>query len=124
MIYAKKTDKRMITLSMFLVFLGCFLWYQTSERTILSIQTNWRRWIRTNKSTSKWTAFALLILGLRLSTFALGITAGMLWWLFSISTLLGFVVIMMPLRQVNYKHVLTLMFLLFILEMVFKYASK
>ncbi len=109
----------MITMNIFFVFLGSYLLYGTSQRAILHTKSVINTWITTHKKVSKIVGFACFVLGLIVSVFYFNVTAGILFWLFVVTSILGLIIILTPLQKITYKH----SFILFVITLTIEFIS-
>lgn len=108
----------MITLSVFLVFLGFFVLYLGSERAELNADLAMSQWFRRQRINVKGVGVALFLMATVLSVQIWGLGAGVLFFFVQLMTLGSLVVLLTPLKVLNYKWVLSLAIASFFIEIV------
>lgn len=106
----------MITTSILFIFLGGFLLYNASKKEFTNHTLAFEKWIQNNKSIAKRIGVLLLIIALVSMTLFLGRTSGILVWLFVVALILSLLILVYPLKKINYTHILTLFIVLIIIE--------
>ncbi len=105
----------MITVSIFLIFTGCFFLYNTSKKASLNYGFV-PSWSQSNASISNFLGVTLNTLGLIATITSFGIITGVLFWMFSLILILGCIVILAPLKKGLYKPVSLILLVLLLLE--------
>lgn len=106
----------MITISILFIFATSFTFYNTSKKVSLAGVSVLELWIQEHTIYSKIIGCFLLIATLILVIFNFGITSGFIFWLITLMLTLSLLIIISPLQKVNYKHLIVVFFILFILE--------
>ncbi|WP_420583376.1 hypothetical protein [Reichenbachiella sp.] len=106
----------MITLSVFLVFSGFFSLYIGSNRVEFSNDLPFVQWFRQQSINTRGTGIALFLMSLVLSVQTWGLGAGVLFFFIQLMTLGSLIVLLVPLKVLNYKFVLSLTAICFVLE--------
>lgn len=96
----------MITGIIFSVYVGCIVLYNTSQKAVLNTQYAIEKWIQSNRQKAKLIGVSILILTLVAANIVLGVTSGILFWLIALMSVLSLLVVISPLRIVNYKYLL------------------
>lgn len=108
----------MITISILLIFFGSFVLYNTSSKVVLQHTFSLEKWIQSNTKLAKNIGLSIIILAMIPCIFSFGKTSGILYWFLLLSTVLSLIVILYPLKKINYKHLFIFFALLFILELI------
>jgi len=108
---------KMITISLLLILLASFVFYNTSKKAVMLYNSAIETWIQVNKNYSKAIGLLVLIVSLLSIILIFGITSGIIFWTISFITFLSTIVIIYPLKIVNYKHLIILFLILLILEL-------
>lgn len=111
-----RLKKVMITITIFFIFLGSFSGYITSEKSELHNLILDKKSIQSRKNTFRLLAIAFLILALCLSMYCFGISVGLILWIFLTTLTLSFLVLLVPILQFSYKHVLGVLVLSILIE--------
>jgi SNF family Na+-dependent transporter len=106
----------MITSIILLIFLVSFVFYSTSKKAQLTSKTIFEDWIQSHRQYSKIISSLLLVTAFILSINNFGITSGIIFWLVILMSLLSLIIIISPLKKVNYKHLVFAFFILLIFE--------
>jgi len=109
----------MTTCSLLTILSGVFFLYNTSKKAQLYRSLAIEKWVQTNLKISKIIGVICLIISLTIAIANFGRTSGILFWTVSLMTILGLMVIILPLKKLSYKHVSILFTILFILELTF-----
>ncbi|WP_200979009.1 DUF3325 family protein [Echinicola sp. 20G] len=108
----------MITLAALLTLAGFFCFYNTSKRQKLSQSLGVEVWLQQNPQKTKWLGGGLLLLALLFCYVEAGFGAGFFYFFILLMAAGSLVVILAPLKFVNYKT-LTLAFVIsFIFELI------
>ncbi|OSY87110.1 hypothetical protein WH52_12635 [Tenacibaculum holothuriorum] len=91
----------MITSILFLLLTGSIFLYSTSSKTMLNNLTS-------SIKLSNFIGVSLLIIALYIATIYLGTFSGFLFWLISFIVFLSLVIIIYPLKIINYKYLIVL----------------
>lgn len=108
----------MITLSVFLVFIGFFVLYMGSRRVELSSDWPLVRWVRRQNINTNGAGIALFLMALLLSVQIWGLGAGVLFFFVQLMTLGSLIVLLTPLKVLNDKFILSLAAAFFLLELL------
>ncbi|QXP69685.1 hypothetical protein H0I29_13820 [Polaribacter sp. R2A056_3_33] len=108
----------MITISLLLILLASLVFYNTSKKALLLYNSAIETWIQVNKNYSKAIALLFLIVSLLSIILIFGFTSGIIFWLISFISFLSTIVIIYPLKIVNYKHLIILFLILLVLELI------
>lgn len=106
----------MITISIVLNFIGGFVFYQLSQK---DKGTNFF-FMFNNQNLSKVIGVVLLCIALFFNILSFGLTSGILFWFFLFSLSLCLIIVITPLKVINYKLVSFLVFLCLITEIFIK----
>ena len=109
--------KLMITSIILLTFLASFVLYNTSKKAMLQQSSSVEKWLQTNEKTAKIIGILTLIIAATTATFHFGITAGILFWLITLMTILSLLVILYPFKKINYKHLIGIFTIILIIEL-------
>ncbi|WP_186755033.1 DUF3325 family protein [Echinicola salinicaeni] len=101
----------MITLAALLAFTGFFCFYNTSKRQKLSQSLGIEVWLQQNPNRAKYLGGAQFLIALLLCLAAAGFGAGIFSFFILLMTAGSLVVVLAPIRFLNYK-ILTLIFVL------------
>jgi len=93
----------MTTLILLLTFAGFYALYNTSSRAELT-QGRFDVWLQ-SQALLKPAGVTLLIVGLILTVLYKGLAAGILYWLIILTTISSLIIILGPLKIVNYKAI-------------------
>lgn len=98
------------------IFIGFYVLYNTSKKASLSNHFLIETWIQQNSKAAKYIGFSILILAYScLSTSkSFGVTS--LVFVIQLMTIGGLVVLLTPLKIINYKFIIGLFFLAFFFE--------
>lgn len=107
----------MITSSVLLIFLGSFFLYNTSRKVVLENNLLIGKWVQNNVNVSKIIGLVLLILALIITINKLGITSGIIFWLVGLMTILCLMIVLFPLKKINYKHLIAFFISSFLIEL-------
>lgn len=108
----------MIAISLLLILLASFVFYNTSKKAVLLYNSAIETWIQVNKNYSKAIALLFLIVSLLSIILIFGFTSGIIFWLISFISFLSTIVVIYPLKIVNYKHLIILFLILLVLELI------
>ncbi|MBD8490702.1 hypothetical protein IFO69_18260 [Echinicola sp. CAU 1574] len=106
----------MITLAALLTFLGFFCFYNTSKRLKLSQSLGLEVWLQQNANKAKWIGGILLIVALLICLVAAGFAAGIFSFFILLMTAGSLIVILSPLKFINYK----VLSVVFVLSLIFE----
>ncbi|WP_417359232.1 hypothetical protein [Galbibacter sp.] len=93
----------MTTLILLLTFAGFYALYNTSSRVELP-QGRFEVWLR-NQALLKPSGIALLLGGLLLTVVSKGLAAGILYWFVILTTIASLVILICPLKILDYKTI-------------------
>lgn len=106
----------MISLVSLIVFLAFYVLYNTSKKAALSGNLQIERWIQQNTKSSRWLGLGILITAYSFLIAIKAIGAATLIFLIQIMTIGSLVVILAPLKIINYKLILGMLFLALFFE--------
>lgn len=109
-------ENKMITLTVLLIFLGCFALYNTSKKALLTGKLSIEKQMQKNPNPTKILGAILLIVALCNAIINFSYTSGILYWLIITMMIFSLIIVLYPLQKINYKHLLVLFTVLFILE--------
>lgn len=108
----------MNTFLLLLSFIGSYLLINSSKKAIL--RTGWgENWMQENNKQSQVFGITCLLLILIIAICIKGFTAGFFYSLFIIMTMLSLMILFNPIKKVNYKVVVLLFIISFLLELIF-----
>ena len=110
----------MLTAIVFLSFLGFFLLYNTSKKAELSHMLFLEKWTQARSGAAKAAGLLLLSLALAGSVNYWGTGAGIFSFLVILMTIGSCVVLIAPLRYLNYKAVTIIFLIGIVAEIVFE----
>jgi len=108
----------MMTAVALVVFLGFLCFYNTSKKAQLFQSTKCEIWLQENPQIAKYIGAILLFLGLMLAIKQSGMGAGMFTFTVFLMAAGSLIVMVSPLRFINYKVVAGVFVLLLILELI------
>ncbi|WP_422359718.1 hypothetical protein [Reichenbachiella sp.] len=108
----------MITLSVFLVFIGFLTLYLGSKRQELNFDWPIVRWVQRQGINSKGAGVAFFLLAALLSVQIWGLGAGLLFFFVQLMTIGSLIVLLTPLNVLNYKFVASLVVASFVFELL------
>ncbi|WP_257669906.1 hypothetical protein [Parapedobacter tibetensis] len=108
----------MITTITILIFLGFFLLYHTSQKAVLSSSLKIAAWIHTYPKSGKRMGLSLLAAAILLCLVYLGIGAGLFSFFVILMTMGSLIVILTPLRLINWKVLIFIFLLSLIIELI------
>ncbi|WP_146746557.1 hypothetical protein [Sinomicrobium soli] len=114
----------MTTLIVVITFLGFYAFYNTSRRAVLSKSLRIEKWLQVHTAESKIAGSCMLFAGLSLSVLYYGTGAGIFAFFVILMTLGSLVVIVSPLKFINYRGVLVIAILSFVVELILPYAGQ
>ncbi|WP_236977301.1 hypothetical protein [Membranihabitans maritimus] len=97
----------MISFTICITFLGFFVLYNTSKRAKLSSQLQLETWVQRHAQLSKKIGSGMLITGLVSGVLAFGFASGIFSYLVILMTIASLIVLVAPLRFLNY-HIIIL----------------
>lgn len=106
----------MKTITFLIIFLGCYALYNSSEKAYRPDSFTLQKWFQSNRFFTKTTGLIFLLIGLFLSISFFGLSAGIITWLVAISLFLSLIILIIPLRTINYIFLTVLFMLTFIIE--------
>lgn len=109
---------KMISILIAIIFLGCYLFYNTSQKTTITSVNNLEERLRNNTQLSKITGLGFLLITLVLAAINFGVFSGILFWLASLMLLMSLLIIIAPLDLINYKFLVLLFFILLLIEII------
>lgn len=96
--------------------IACLLHYSTSKRAVITNDTKVLYWLHKRDKLAKISALVLFVFGLFLAIYTLGFGAGVLTFLLLVMLLWSLIVLLTPLKFIDYKLVLVIFVLAIILE--------
>lgn len=109
----------MKTVTFLFIFIGCYALYNTSEKTILTKNTFLQKWLQNNKRNANIIGVITLFVSLLLSINFFGLSAGIITWIVTTSVFLSLIILITPLRVINYAFLSALFTLTFLIELLF-----
>ncbi len=109
----------MKTVTFLFIFLGCYSLYNSSEKTFLTKNTLLQKWLQNNKRNANIIGVITLLVGLLLSINFLGLSAGIITWTVAASLFLSLIILITPLKVINYVSFTVLFTLTFLTELIF-----
>lgn len=109
----------MISFIAFNIFLGFYVLYNTSKKATLSNNLQIQRWIQHNPKPSRFVGLAILAIAYSLLISIKAIGASSLIYFIQLMTIGSLVVILAPLKIINYKVVAVLFILAVLVELYF-----
>lgn len=108
----------MATLVLFLVFAGFFFLYNTSKRATTPRALPVEKWMYNSPQIARPMGGGLLCLALAMSAWVWGLGSGILLFTIILMTLGSLIIILSPLRVLNYKALSSILILSLIFETV------
>ncbi|AWW32817.1 hypothetical protein DN752_23220 [Echinicola strongylocentroti] len=108
----------MITLAAFIVFLGFYLLYNTSKKAQLHQTHRLEIWAHHYPNQSKVIGLLLFLVGLLIAVFDSGLGAGIFTFFVLLMTIGSLVVVVTPIRFLNFKTLIVLFAISFIFELL------
>ena len=102
-----------------LCFLAFYILYLTSKRVVMDSQLPIEQWVSKHDYLAKATGLILLFCTLALSMTGFGVGSGIFLFFILLMTIGSFVIILAPLKIINYPTTLVLIGLLLIIELLF-----
>ncbi len=109
----------MKTVTFLFIFLGCYSLYNSSEKAHLTKNTLLQKWLQNNKRNTNIIGIITLLTSLFLSINFFGLSAGIITWIVSTSLFLSLIILITPLRVINYVSLAVLFTLTFLIELIF-----
>ncbi|WP_272150495.1 hypothetical protein [Tenacibaculum aiptasiae] len=109
----------MISILIAILFLGCYLFYNTSQKTTIVSNSYIEERIRSNEQLSKILGGSFFLITLIITTIHFGLFSGILFWLVTLTMLMSLLIVTAPLKLVNYKTLVALLFVLLLIEFIF-----
>lgn len=110
----------MITISIVLNFIGGFVFYHLSQKDKVRNPIPLFNWLNQNQKQSKVIGVILFCIALFLNIISFGLTSGILFWFFLLSLILCLIIVLNPLKIINYTLVGVFVFLCLITEIFIK----
>ena len=108
----------MISILIAIIFLGCYLFYNTSQKTTVTSVKNLEEKLGNNRQLSKTIGLSFLLITLLLAAINFGVFSGILFWLVSLMLLMSLLIIITPLNLINYKFLVLLFLVLLLIEII------
>jgi hypothetical protein len=109
----------MKTITFLFIFLGCYALYNTSEKAYVSDNFSLQKWFQSNNLFTQITGVTFLLTGLLLSISFFGLSAGVITWIVAVSLFLSLIILITPLRVINYAFLTVLFTLTLLIELIF-----
>jgi len=109
----------MISISLLLITLGSIIAYLTTKKESFMFSTLLKKVKNINNKKLVISSFLLLTIALFLLIYSIGITSGILLWMFLLSTVFSLCVLIIPLKLNINKLIIGLFFISLILEYIF-----
>ncbi len=106
----------MISVLIVIMFLACYLFYNTSQKTSIVFKSYLEKSLGSNKQLSKIIGGSLLLISLIIASINFGLFTGSLFWLSSLMLLMSLLILITPLNIVNYKLLVILFLVLLLIE--------
>ena len=110
----------MLTVVVFLSFLGSFLLYNTSKKAELSHSLFLEKWAQASPEAAKTAALLLLAVALAGSMVQWGTGVGIFSFLVILMTVASSIVLIAPLRYISYKTVTVIFLIGMVAELAFE----
>jgi hypothetical protein len=108
----------MTTLIVFISSLGFYLIYNTSQKADLNRSEILEKWAQEHPQASKYIGVFLFAISLILSMIHYGISSGIFSFFVILMTVASMIVLLAPLRYINYKLVSVVFLLSILLEII------
>ena len=109
----------MVTAIIILIYMGSYISYCSSKEASVNTNLKINEWLLKHFKVARYGGFLLLLASSFASVYHFGTTAGILYCIITITTVMGLIVVFSPLQQMGYKQVLILFILLLLLEFTF-----
>lgn len=96
----------MISSVIIILSLAFYLFYNTSERSVKNHVLGFEKWIQKKKGFAKITGLFMLTIAYLILLFYFGIGTGSLLFFIILMTFGSLIIVLTPLRMVNYKNLL------------------
>lgn len=106
----------MISLVSLSIFLAFYVLYNTSKKATLSSKFPMERWIQQHSKTSRYLGLGIILIAYALLISIKAIGACTLIFFIQIMTIASLVIILAPLKIINYKFILGLLFVVIFFE--------
>ncbi|MEO9571717.1 MAG: hypothetical protein ABJH82_01475 [Polaribacter sp.] len=106
----------MISITIFIVFISFYLFYKTSKKTVKHSPKKLDKWIVKNNPFTKIIASILLLISIIANIYLFGFTSGFLLFFILLMTVGSLIIMIAPLKLIQYKSVL----ILFITSLLFE----
>jgi hypothetical protein len=100
------------------MFLGCYLLYNTSQKKIIVSNNTLVKKFRNNEQLSKTIGLGFLLITLVFASINFGVFSGILFWLVALTLIMSLLIIINPLRIINYKFLIALLIVLLLIEFI------
>ena len=108
----------MISILIFIILIACYFLYNTSKKTQLEKNIFIDVWLQENSTRTKYLSLLILLIALMLSILIFGTTSGILFWTFTVSTILSLIIVLYPLKIFKKKHFIILFIAILFLEII------
>lgn len=98
----------MISIVSFLIFIGFYTLYYTSQKTYVSYDKGFEKWIKKNNTPSKYLGLALLLSAFIVLVFEKAIGSGTLLFFIQLMTIGSLIIIVSPLKIIKPAFVVLL----------------
>lgn len=106
----------MLTVSIFLIFIGFYFLYITSKRADYRSELGIYKWGHANAFQSKYIGILLIVLGLLLDIYLLGWGSGIFSFFVVLMTLASLIILISPIRFFSLKSIVVIGILALLLE--------
>lgn len=106
----------MITIASLFVFISFYTLYYTSKRAVLSYDFSFQKWMQRNPRQTKITGLCLLLFAYLLWLLTASLGSATLFFFIQLMTISSLVILLTPLKVINFKSVIILFALSGLLE--------
>ena len=106
----------MITVSIFFIFAGVFLGYNTSTKITVNGLLQIELWSQSNNKTAKILGALMSFFALLIELYYLGVAVGIIFWLLANMLILSLWIVVRPLAGFSFNYVL----IAFLLSLIFE----
>lgn len=108
----------MVTLLVFLTFIGLTLHYASSKKAGLDRDGHFIQWINDHRLVSRLAGTAFVLMSLILAMNIFGNTSGLIFWMLVSSAVMGLILMLVPSNVLNRYHLFALFAIMLILEQI------
>ena len=109
----------MITISIVLNTIGGFVLYLISQKKNTEVFPSFIQQYIEHKKGAKIASILIMCIAFVLNIISFGVVSGMLFWLFLLSIVLCLIIVLTPLKIINYKWIVSFFVLCLIVEIFF-----